>query len=581
MRHLKASEIGSLISVNAIVVRTTDVKPFLKVACYACDICGFEAYQFISSRVFIPMVDCPSLKCKNNQSRGKLYSQSRSSKFVSYQEIRIQELSDQVPIGHVPRSMTIIALGECVRQCTPGDMISVHGIYLPSAIGQGRNAKTKLLHDLYIEAFSIIKHKLSYKDTYISEEELNLIESQKLKTPDIFTTLSRSIAPEIFGLDDIKKALLLLMVGGVNKEMSDGMKIRGAINILLLGDPGVAKSQLLKYIANLSPRGVYTTGKGSSGVGLTAAIVKDPITNELTLEGGALVLADMGVCCIDEFDKMTDFDRANIHEVMEQQTVSIAKAGITARLNARASVLAAANPIHGRYNRKLSPNQNINLPAALISRFDLIFLLVDKPERNNDELLAKHVTLVHQNSEFYKNDTEILNPKFIRAYIAEARKINPSFPKNLHNFIVQKYVDVRKEIVDSTKDGYQYITPRTLLAIIRLSQGLARLRFNEEVEQIDVDMALKLIDSSRNSVNEDDQEKVNKNIQKNDTTSSIFLLIRDLCLKNISKTSKYGEIERIVLQKGFKINDLKECLSQYSDLNVLYINDHRTEITLL
>ena len=263
----------------AVVVRTTDVKPFLIVACYACDVCGFETYQLIASRVYIPLVDCPSLKCKNNQSRGKLYTQLRSSKFVSFQEIKIQEPSDQIPIGHVPRSMTIIALGECVRQCTPGDMISVNGIYLPSVIGQGKNVKTKLLHDLYIEAFSITKLKLSYKDTSITEEEISLIKFHKKDTPDMFSALARSIAPEIYGLDDIKKALLLLLVGGVNKEMFDGMKIRGNINILLLGDPGVAKSQLLKYIANLSPRGVYTTGKGSSGVGLTAAVVKDPITS--------------------------------------------------------------------------------------------------------------------------------------------------------------------------------------------------------------------------------------------------------------------------------------------------------------
>jgi|LauGreDrversion4_2_1035121.scaffolds.fasta_scaffold169284_2 DNA replication licensing factor MCM7 len=280
MRGLKASDIGSLISIQAVVVRSTDVKPFLKVACYACDVCGFEIYQLIDSRDYMPLVDCPSLKCKTNQSRGKMSFQSRSSKFVAFQEIKIQEPSDQIPMGHVPRSMTILALGECVRQCTPGDTISVYGIYLPATIGQGKNVKTKLLHDTFIEAFSIVKHKLSYKDTSISEEELNLIELQKMKTPDIFSALSRSIAPEIFGLDDIKKALLLLLVGGVNKEMFDGMKIRGNINILLLGDPGVAKSQLLKYIANISPRGVYTTGKGSSAVGLTAAVVKDPITSK-------------------------------------------------------------------------------------------------------------------------------------------------------------------------------------------------------------------------------------------------------------------------------------------------------------
>jgi len=226
----------------------------------------------------MPLVDCPSKFCKDNQSRGKLNINTRSSKFISFQEIKIQEPTDQVPIGHVPRSLTIYAFGDCVKQCAPGDMVTIHGIFLPFPIDGLRVFKSRLIHDTYIEAFKITKHKLLYKDTSMSDDIVKEISSQKKKTPDIYTTLAKSLAPEIYGKDDVKKSLLLLLVGGVDKEMPDGMKIRGNINVLLMGDPGVAKSQLLKYIANVSPRGVFTTGKGSSGVGLTAAVVKDQVT---------------------------------------------------------------------------------------------------------------------------------------------------------------------------------------------------------------------------------------------------------------------------------------------------------------
>ena len=280
MRQLYALSIGSLVSITAIVIRTSDVKPYIKVVAYACEICGHEIYQTVSARTYMPLVDCPSKVCINNQNRGKLYMQTRASKFVSFQEIKVQEPSTEVPTGHVPRSLTILALGETVRNCAPGDMITVHGIYMPSSISGLKSGRSKLIHETYIDAFKIIKQKASYKDTSMSEDMVAIIQQQKKRTPDLYYTLSKSIAPEIYGMDNIKKALLLMLVGGVDKVMNDGMKIRGNINILLMGDPGVAKSQLLKYIAHISPRGVYTTGKGSSGVGLTAAVVKDPITGK-------------------------------------------------------------------------------------------------------------------------------------------------------------------------------------------------------------------------------------------------------------------------------------------------------------
>ncbi len=232
--------------------------------------------------------------------------------------------SEQVPIGNVPRSLTIHVKGELTKQCSPGDIVTISGIFLPTPYTTKKSRAASLLADTYLDAMRIQKFKKSYSNYVLTAELIDKVRKLS-EEPDPYGKLSRSIAPEIYGCEDIKKALLLLMVGGVTRELIDGMKIRGDINVMLMGDPGVAKSQLLKHISCITPRGIYTSGKGSSGVGLTAAVVKDPVTNELILEGGSLVLADKGICCIDEFDKMEDSDRTSIHEVMEQQTISIAK----------------------------------------------------------------------------------------------------------------------------------------------------------------------------------------------------------------------------------------------------------------
>ena len=580
MREVHAETIGSLVTFRGIVTKCTEVRPSIEVACYSCEVCGSEAYQIIHGREFSPLQECPAASCIRNEAKGKLFMQIRGSKFVSYQDINVQELSDQVPVGHIPIIQKLQAKGLMVSKCSPGDIIQVTGVHMPSPFSGFRGMRAGLIHDTYIEIFDILKEKKSYREMKISEQLKQEIIQEKEKYGDkMYERLAKSIGPEIYGLVDIKKALLLTLIGGVTKEMKDGMKIRGNINTLLMGDPGVAKSQLLKLITNIAPRGIYTTGKGSSGVGLTAAIVRDPLTRELVLEGGALVLADMGICCIDEFDKMQDSDRTSIHEVMEQQTVSIAKAGMTCSLNARTTILAAANPVYGRYNTKISVNQNINLPAALMSRFDIIFLILDVADDNNDMKLAKHVAYVHQKSTHPPLDFEPYSHEFIRAYISTVIGFEPIIPKDIHNFIVENYVEQKQKISSRNSDSYSqansYITPRTLLGIIRISQSLAKLRYSITVSQEDVEEALRLQESARESVNleNDSDERLNSYFhEKIDILSKIFSQIKEMCSQQPGQAMDYTKILNKCLKKGFCKEDIESTVLQYSKLNVLILD---------
>ena len=499
LRQINAEIINKMTSVSGMLVRSSEIKPLAKEITYKCSN-NHEFHISLEKGMTVPpLYRCGSdLKCQSKE----FAIQPEKSRFIDFQIGRLQELPEDLPPGQLPHYIDITIKQDLVDNARPGDRIILTGIVRieqESLIGA---RTTSGLYRLRIDANNVefiggrgsrISRKTQREET--SPEEEKAIKSLA-KLSDIYERLIDSFAPHIQGHSLIKEAILLLVVGSTQRLLQDGTKIRGDINIFLVGDPGTAKSEMLKFCARIAPRGLYTSGRGSTAAGLTAAVIHDK-SGIMMLEAGAVVLGDQGLVCIDEFDKMKPEDRSALHEVMEQQSVSIAKGGIVATLNARTSILAAANPMYGKYDPFKNITENVNLPIPLLTRFDLIFVVRDIPSKEKDARIARHIINLHTPT---GNDTRsLIDSNTLTKYLAYAKRIDPILTKEAEDKILEYYMKMRN--VES--DDMITVTPRQLEGLIRLATARARLLMKDQVEGEDADRAIFLIESMLNDAGVD------------------------------------------------------------------------------
>jgi replicative DNA helicase Mcm len=566
IRDLRSEDVGRFLVVEGIVRKATDVRPKLTVGAFECQRCGsIVRVEQDGSKLKDPFL------CESCEKKGPFKLLVQESTFVDSQKILVQETLEDLRGGEHPKQLTIYVEDDLTGEINPGDRVGVTGS-LRAMMKNVGNQKSRVF-EMFVDANSYESVELEFEEVQITKEDENMI-MELSKDPDIYNKIRDSIAPHIYGYNEIKEAIMYQLFSSPAIEMPDGGKVRGDSHIIIMGEPATGKSEILQYVAKtLAPRGVYTSGKGTSAAGLTAAAIKDEFgEGGWSLEAGALVMADKGVACIDEFDKMEVKDRGAMHEAMEQQTVSIAKAGMLATFSARCSILAAANPKYGRFDEYKSISEQINLSPTILSRFDLIFFVRD--ELADTEKVAKHVldTLVMPE----KAKPEIM-PDILRKYIAYARQhVFPVLTDEAREKIERFYVDMREKAKEA--EGMPIpLTARQLWAILRLARAASRVRFSNETTVEDAERAIKLVRLSLEQAGLDmetgvvDIDKIMVGVTKSqrDRLTHVLDIIREL-EKEFNAPVMKSEIVERAIKEGVSEREVENAIDRLKQDGQIY-----------